>query len=49
MAAAEGGDSMRGRQLGRVALLKKEFGFIRQVGRWEERVCWRGCDRHRDR
>lgn len=27
------GDPLRGRQLGRVALLKKEFGFIRQA-RW---------------
>ena len=25
------GDPLRGRQLGRIALLKKEFGFIRQV------------------
>jgi hypothetical protein len=31
-AAAEAGDGGRGRQLGRVTLLKKEFGFIRQVG-----------------
>lgn len=33
LAASEAGDSLRGRQLGRVALLKKEFGFIRQVDR----------------
>jgi cold shock CspA family protein len=32
-AGAGAGDSMRGRQLGRVQLLKKEFGFIRQVDR----------------
>ncbi len=25
------GDPLRGRQLGRIALLKKEFGFIRQA------------------
>lgn len=30
-AEAPGGDPLRGRQLGRVALLKKEFGFIRQA------------------
>lgn len=33
VAAEAGGDPLSGRQLGRVALLKKEFGFIRQVGR----------------
>ena len=31
VAANEAGDPLGGRQLGRVALLKKEFGFIRQV------------------
>ena len=30
-AAAGDSDPTRGRQLGRVTLLKKEFGFIRQV------------------
>ncbi|PSC71991.1 Cold shock domain-containing [Micractinium conductrix] len=33
VAANEAGDPLGGRQLGRVALLKKEFGFIRQMDR----------------